>query len=118
MKKKQIMLELLKEVRQWNKEWDLAPTDSTLKSADEFADELTEKYKVTKNNGAEQPTATIEQPSVLTEGANYIGPKYVGMYCLGDKASLCILFEKKPNWFHRKMMKMCLGWKWTDTTKN
>lgn len=44
-------------------------------------------------------------------------PQDVGMYCLGDKASLCIMFEKKPNWFHRKMMKMCLGWKWTDTTK-
>lgn len=116
MKKKQIMLELLKEVRQWNKEWDLAPTDSTLKSADEFADELTEKYKVTKNNGAEQPTATIEQPSVLTEGANYIGPKYVGYYYLENKV-LCIAFEKKPNWFHRTMMKVCLGWKWENDIK-
>ena len=43
----------------------------------------------------------------------YIGPKYVGRYCLGRKA-LCIAFEKKPNWFHRTMMKVCLGWKWEN----
>jgi hypothetical protein len=49
MEKKQTILELLNEVRQWNNEWDLAPTDSSLKSADEFADELSKKYNVTKN---------------------------------------------------------------------
>ena len=42
------MLELLYEVREWNRQWTIAPTDSTLKSADEFADELTKKYNVTK----------------------------------------------------------------------
>jgi hypothetical protein len=42
-------------------------------------------------------------------------PKYVGMYCLGGgKNGLCISFEKKPNWFHRTMMKVCLGWEWKD----
>jgi hypothetical protein len=42
-------------------------------------------------------------------------PNYVGMYCLGgDKNVLCISFEKKPNWFHRTMMKVCLGWEWKD----
>ena len=46
----------------------------------------------------------------------YIGPKYVGRYCLGRKA-LCIAFEKKPNWFHRTMMKVCLGWKWENDIK-
>jgi len=46
----------------------------------------------------------------------YIGPKYVGYYYFGDKA-LCIAFEKKPNWFHRTMMKVCLGWKWEDDVK-
>ena len=54
---------------------------------------------------------------VPTIGGVTLGPKYVGMYCLGDKASLCIAFEKKPNWFHRTMMKVCLGWKWIDITK-
>ena len=43
-------------------------------------------------------------------------PKDVGMYCLGDK-QLCIHFRTKPNWFHRTMMKVCLGWKWIDITK-
>ena len=46
----------------------------------------------------------------------YIGPKYVGYYYLGHKA-LCIAFEKKPNWFHRTMMKVCLGWKWENDIK-
>jgi hypothetical protein len=48
MKKKEIMLELLNEVREWNRQWATAPTDSTLKTADEFADELSKKYEITK----------------------------------------------------------------------
>jgi hypothetical protein len=43
---------------------------------------------------------------------------YVGSYCLGGKSGVCIWFEKKPNLFHRTMMKMCLGWQWIDITKN
>ena len=42
------MIELLNEVREWNRQWTTAPTDSTLKSADEFADELSKKYEITK----------------------------------------------------------------------
>lgn len=58
-----------------------------------------------------QSTVPIEQPSSFV----FIPSKtYVGHYCLGNKA-LCIAFEKKPNWFHRTMMKVCLGWKWIDT---
>ena len=45
-------------------------------------------------------------------------PNYVGCYCLGGKSGMCIWFEKKPNLFHRTMMKVCLGWQWTDITKN
>ena len=41
-------------------------------------------------------------------------PNYVGAYCLGGKNGFCISFEKKPNWFHRTMMKVCLGWEWKD----
>jgi archaellum biogenesis protein FlaJ (TadC family) len=44
--------------------------------------------------------------------------KFVGSYCLGGKTGMCIWFEKKPNLFHRTMMKMFLGWEWTDVTKN
>jgi len=43
-------------------------------------------------------------------------PQYVGMYCLGNK-QLCISLITKPNWFHRTMMKVCLGWKWIDINK-
>jgi hypothetical protein len=41
-------------------------------------------------------------------------PKYVGSYRIGENYGLSISFEKKPNWFHRKMMKLCLGWEWRD----
>ena len=41
-------------------------------------------------------------------------PNYVGMYCLGGEIGLCICFKTKPNWFHRTMMKACLGWEWRD----
>jgi hypothetical protein len=44
----------------------------------------------------------------------YALPNYVGAYCLGGKNGFCISFEKKPNWFHRTMMRVCLGWIWTD----
>jgi hypothetical protein len=43
---------------------------------------------------------------------------YVGKYCIGGYGGVCISFTKKPNFFHRTMMKVCLGWEWTDITKN
>ena len=42
---------------------------------------------------------------------------FVGRYCLGGDTKFCIAFEKKPNWFHRTMMKVCLGWKWENDVK-
>jgi hypothetical protein len=58
--------------------------------------------------------------SELVQPALELNPfsKYIGCYCLGGKTGMCISFEKKPNWFHRTMMKVCLGWEWTDITKN
>jgi len=44
--------------------------------------------------------------------------KFIGAYCLNGQMGICVHFEKKPNWFHRTMMKVCLGWKWIDITKN
>jgi hypothetical protein len=41
-------------------------------------------------------------------------PKYVGYYRIGGDHGLCISMVKKPIWFHRTMMKLCLGWEWTD----
>ena len=41
-------------------------------------------------------------------------PKYVGFYKLGGNQGLRISQEKKPCWFHRKMMKWCLSFEWFD----
>jgi hypothetical protein len=41
-------------------------------------------------------------------------PVYVGYYELGGQYGIRIAFEKKPNWFHRTMMKLCLGWSWSN----
>ena len=41
--------------------------------------------------------------------------KYAGCYRIGDDGvGACFYLEKKPRWFHRKMMKLCLGWEWRD----
>ena len=42
--------------------------------------------------------------------------KYVGGYRIGKLNSGYIQFNLtyKPNWFHRQMMKWCLGWYWYD----
>jgi hypothetical protein len=40
----------------------------------------------------------------------------VGGYRIGKLESGYIQFNltHKPNWFHRQMMKLCLGWYWFD----
>ena len=54
--------------------------------------------------------STTQEPSMRVLTVN----NHVGYYCLGGKMGFCIAFEKKPNWFHRTMMKVCLGWEWID----
>jgi hypothetical protein len=44
----------------------------------------------------------------------YVPPKYSGCYRIGGNYGLSISIVKKPIWFHRKMMAMCLGWEWID----
>ena len=44
----------------------------------------------------------------------YAPPKYSGCYRIGGNYGLSISIVKKPNWFHRKMMALCLGWEWID----
>lgn len=41
-------------------------------------------------------------------------PKYSGCYKIGGNHGLSISIVNKPNWFHRKMMALCLGWEWQD----
>lgn len=45
----------------------------------------------------------------------YVG-EYVGGYRIGKLKSGYTQFNLtyKPNWFHRQMMKLCLGWYWYD----
>jgi hypothetical protein len=45
---------------------------------------------------------------------NISQPNYIGSYKIGGDYGLQIHFVTKPNWFHRKMMKLCLGWEWID----
>jgi hypothetical protein len=40
--------------------------------------------------------------------------KFIGAYCLNGQMGFCVNYEKKPKWFHRKMMKICLGFEWVD----
>ena len=39
---------------------------------------------------------------------------YAGFYRIGEKENFNISLSKKPIWLHRKLMKLCLGWKWVD----
>ena len=41
-------------------------------------------------------------------------PKYVGGYCFGGAIGVQFNVTKKPCWFHRKMVKLVLGWEWVD----
>ena len=44
-----------------------------------------------------------------------IPPKPVGGYRFGDSPNyIQFNITKKPNWFHRKMMRLCFGWEWVD----
>ena len=42
-------------------------------------------------------------------------PKYSGSYRICGNYGLSISIVNKPNWFHRKMMALCLGWEWQDS---
>jgi hypothetical protein len=42
--------------------------------------------------------------------------KNVGSYFMGTGKGFHIHLEKKPNWLHRKCMKLFLGWEWSDYT--
>lgn len=59
---------------------------------------------------------SVEPTNYIYKGMADLMPKYVGAYQLGGEFGLRIMFKKKPNWFHRTMMKLCLGWEWIDTS--
>ena len=41
-------------------------------------------------------------------------PKYVGNWEVGKGSGIYFSTLKKPNWFHRKMTQLILGWIWHD----
>ena len=43
-------------------------------------------------------------------------PKYVGNWEIGKGSKTFFSTLKKPNWVHRKMTHLILGWVWHDTT--
>ena len=55
-----------------------------------------------------------ERPYV--EYKKLITNKNVGSYFMGTGKGFHIHLEKKPNWLHRKCMKLFLGWEWSDYT--
>ena len=56
----------------------------------------------------------IENELTFTPALNITPSNYIGGYRVGGTNGLQINFTTKPNWFHRKMMKLCLGWEWID----
>jgi len=43
-------------------------------------------------------------------------PIYVGSWEIGKGSGIYFSTLKKPNWFHRKMIHLILGWVWHDNT--
>ena len=41
-------------------------------------------------------------------------PKYVGKWEIGKGSGVYFSTLKKPNWFHRIMTQLILGWIWHD----
>ena len=62
------------------------------------------KKETLANDYSHVPLATIQTPT------------YVGGYGLGGEYGVTFNFTFKPNWFHRTMMRLCLGWEWIDNT--
>lgn len=56
----------------------------------------------------------MSEENIFTTDKTYTfqGPEYVGEYIINN--NFYVAFTNKPNWFHRTMTKMLLGWKWKD----
>ena len=50
-----------------------------------------------------------KRPALATD----LMPKYAGGYTIVE--GFVISTVKKPNWFHRTMCKLILGWEWRDS---
>ena len=73
-----------------------------------------------------KPTKVMFRPSEVsledalnllnTEGEySFIeSPTFVGGYRFGGPTGVRFNLKEKPCWFHRKMVKLILGWKWVN----
>jgi hypothetical protein len=67
-------------------------------------------YKTIDQNKSDMKIGSIQPQSFM-----FTTPNYVGYYKIGKEYSgLDIGLTEKPKWFHRKMMKICLGIEWFD----
>ena len=56
-----------------------------------------------------------ETPTITAFQTNFNIPNYVGGYRLGKEIHhMQFNLTYKPNWFHRTMVKLCLGWEWVN----
>ena len=49
---------------------------------------------------------------------SYTAPVYSGCWTIGGSEGMRICLVKRPNWFHQKMTRLLIGWKWADTEEN
>ena len=56
---------------------------------------------------------SIFEPSYLKVNTINL-PTYVGSYEIGKDTGTWFSLLKKPNWFHRTMVRLILGWVWKD----
>lgn len=72
------------------------------------------KPRKKKEDGELSHEVNNSEKPFIPENNGFKLPKKVGKYCIGAGDGFCIHFDKKPNWLHRKCMKLFLGWAWTD----
>jgi len=70
------------------------------------------KENLESTNNEMHEVVNSEKPFVSSESFKI--PNTVGRYHIGGTKKFSIYMDKKPNWLHRKCMKLFLGWTWED----
>ena len=70
------------------------------------------KPRKKKEDSLDRQLENSEKPFV--SGESFKIPNTIGRYYIGGSKKFSIYFDKKPNWLHRKCMKLFLGWTWED----
>ena len=81
----------------------------------EIKKETTPKKKYYKPKiGLDNYHKIVNSEKPYLEYKKLITNKNVGSYFMGTGKGFHIYLEKKPNWLHRKCMKLFLGWEWIE----